>query len=89
MTDHRVTALRLWARGWLLARPAADPSAPRPDTGATDDGGVVAVARIPVPPPVSVPTAGPPAHRSHAAGSPVPRSFARPSALPHPPETPR
>ncbi|SFT36171.1 exosortase/archaeosortase family protein [Geodermatophilus amargosae] len=91
VTDHRVTALRLWARGWLLARPTAGTSSPVPDSAAVDDGAPVAVARIPVPPatPAAGTTPPPPDRRPHAAGSPGPASFARPSTPPHPPETPR
>ncbi|MGY1608204.1 hypothetical protein [Geodermatophilus sp. SYSU D00700] len=87
VTDHRVAALRLWARGWLLARPAAPPSALGGPSA--DDGAPVVVARIPVPP--ATPGRGPappPDGSAHPAGSAAPRSFARPSA-PHPPETPR
>ncbi|MGY1670941.1 hypothetical protein [Geodermatophilus sp. SYSU D00710] len=87
VTDHRVAALRLWARGWLLARPAAPPSALGGPSA--DDVAPVVVARIPVPP--ATPPRGltpPPDGSAHPAGSAAPRSFARPSA-PHPPETPR
>ncbi|MGY1698480.1 hypothetical protein [Geodermatophilus sp. SYSU D00766] len=87
VTDHRVAALRLWARGWLLARPVS--TSPVPEDPPGDDGAVVAVARIPVPPPApSRATAPSPDRPSHAAGPPGPPSFARPSA-PHPPETSR
>ncbi len=94
VTDDRVSALRLWARGWLLARPAAD--APAAGDPAADDGVAVAVARIPVPAP-AVPSPSPAAppeptaarRRPPAAGSRVPHSFARPPARPQTPETPR
>ena len=89
VTDHRVTALRLWARGWLLARPPADSPALAPGEPA-DGPAPVVVARIPVPPPApAAPAALEPGRRSHAAGSSAPRSFARPTDRPHPPETPR
>ncbi|WP_336030208.1 exosortase/archaeosortase family protein [Geodermatophilus sp. FMUSA9-8] len=91
VTDHRVTALRLWARGWLLARPALDGAAADAAPGGPVPGAApVAVARIPVPPPApATAPAGGPGRRSHAAGTQAPRTFARPSDHPHPPETPR
>ncbi len=88
VTDSRVTALRLWARGWLLARPAT--GSPVPGGPVVDEGAAVAVARLPVPPTTPAPATPPPSDRTvHTAGSPGPRSFARPSAPPHPPETSR
>ncbi len=90
VTDHRVAALRLWARGWLLARPRTATRAPHaPDDGtpAAGDDTPVAVARIPVPAATPRPVASSPERHAHA-GPPAVRSFARPSA-PHPPETPR
>jgi carbamoyl-phosphate synthase large subunit len=90
VTDSRVTALRLWARGWLLARPAATarvPAAPTPGAPAAGNDAPVAVARIPVPAATAGPAATAPG-RPAPAGSPAVRSFARPSA-PHPPETSR
>ncbi len=38
VTDHRVTALRLWARGWLLARPVP-PATPDGPVGGDGSGG--------------------------------------------------
>ncbi|MGY1653101.1 exosortase/archaeosortase family protein [Geodermatophilus sp. SYSU D01119] len=92
VTDSRVTALRLWARGWLLARPVPDGTAAGTRTPGGPAAGAepVPVARIPVPPPApATPPAAEPGRRSHAAGSAAPRSFARPPDHPHPPETPR
>jgi carbamoyl-phosphate synthase large subunit len=96
VTDHRVSALRLWARGWLLARPVAAPTLPTlptPDVPPGDVAAPVAVARIPVPPatPAATPaaTTTPAAHRRPGAHSTATRSFARPSTPPSPPETPR
>lgn len=76
VTNHRVAALRLWARGWLLARgPVREPSE---GTGSVQLEGTarlpaVTVTRMAVPPPRS-PTAG-------RGGQPRQRqlSFARPT----------
>ena len=86
VTNHRVTALRLWARGWLLARgPDEEPDGPA-DADADEvhvlDRTVrlpaVTVARMAVPPPPPPPAGG--------SIHPRPRqlSFARPYA-PHTP----
>jgi carbamoyl-phosphate synthase large subunit len=98
VTDHRVSALRLWARGWLLARPVV--RAPRPATSPASDGAAgaddaVAVARIPVPPAPgnpapargAAPADSPPEHRPVRVRSTAPGTFARPSAPLPPPET--
>jgi carbamoyl-phosphate synthase large subunit len=99
VTDHRVSALRLWARGWLLARPVArahrPAASPAPDGVAGEDDDAVAVARIPVPPPpgnppsarAAAPADSPPEHRPVPVRPTVPGTFARPSAPLPPPET--
>jgi exosortase/archaeosortase family protein len=65
VTNDRVAALRLWARGWLLAR-----RTPRPGPADLRDADVVLLtgAQPPVPVPAEVPR-----HR------PLPRTFARPT----------
>ena len=82
VTDARVSALRLWARGWLLARPAVDrEEATR--TAATPQQ-TVPVARIAVPA-AGRPAAPRPAAPPPTAAAPHPATFARP----HDSETPR
>ncbi|MGY1774623.1 hypothetical protein ACI8AV_02080 [Geodermatophilus sp. SYSU D00804] len=83
VTDTRVAALRLWARGWLLARPAVDDGLSSRPVPAQP---TVPVARIAVPP-TGRPAAPPPASPAPAPGpaAPHPASFARP----HDSETPR
>jgi exosortase/archaeosortase family protein len=84
VTNHRVTALRLWARGWLLARgPDEEPDGPPDadsDAGHVLDATVrlpaVTVARMAVPPPPPPPAGGGAHPRSRQL------SFARPYA-PH------
>jgi exosortase/archaeosortase family protein len=86
VTDARVAALRLWARGWLLARPAVDEpvrpgrAAAAPATGLHE---TVPVLRIGVPPAVPSPAARPAS--PPAPAPPHLASFARP----HDSETPR
>ncbi|MGY1802970.1 exosortase/archaeosortase family protein [Blastococcus sp. SYSU D00922] len=64
VTNDRIAALRLWARGWLLGRRTAEPVAPVED----DETDVVAIA------------AGmPPVPAARAPRRPQPRSFARPT----------
>jgi hypothetical protein len=79
VTNQRVAALRLWARGWLLARgPEEDDDEPADAAEpAADDGParIAAVARMAVPPPPPPP---PPAGR-HSRSTPRQLSFARPT----------
>ncbi|GAB3317184.1 hypothetical protein GCM10027451_34830 [Geodermatophilus aquaeductus] len=83
VTDARVSALRLWARGWLLARPAVDrDEAARTGTAPQP---TVPVARIAVPPAVPRSAEPPPAAPSPSTAAPHPATFARP----HDSETPR
>ena len=90
VTNKRVAALRLWARGWLLARgPLVDEDAlPTDDDAPGPDGTVrlpaVPVARIAVPPP-------PPPRPAGRTATPRARqlSFARPTAPPRHEEMPR
>jgi exosortase/archaeosortase family protein len=55
VTNHRVAALRLWARGWLLQHPERDavPESAREHVAAPER------QTVPVPVPVPVPVAGP------------------------------
>jgi exosortase/archaeosortase family protein len=82
VTNDRIAALRLWARGWLFGRRVGAVPA------GTDDDAVRAVERPPVPAPREKPppheTAPPVERRRH------PRSFARPPAggPSHPEDTP-
>ncbi|MGY1744127.1 hypothetical protein [Blastococcus sp. SYSU D00695] len=90
VTNHRVAALRLWARGWLLARGPEHDADGLPDAfteaspPAVDTSGPVAVTRIAVPLPPPPPGAG---RHSRRPGRRL--SFARPPAPPHPEEMPR
>ncbi len=88
ITNHRVAALRLWARGWLLARPAETDAeempAAEPDPFPTGRLPVVRVARIPVPRP-----AAPQPRRAGASADRHVRSFARPSTPTHDQEVSR
>jgi carbamoyl-phosphate synthase large subunit len=70
VTNQRIASLRLWARGWLLARPPAPDAPPAPVTPVAAER-----ARPSLPP---VPT---PADRGRPA-VPRPRSFARPPLVP-------
>jgi carbamoyl-phosphate synthase large subunit len=87
VTNQRIAALRLWARGWLLARgPAHDDGAVVDDDVPDAEGpartSAVPVARMPVPlrpPPATVRSAGP---------RPRQLSFARPTAPPPDEEMP-
>jgi carbamoyl-phosphate synthase large subunit len=70
VTDHRVAALRLWARGWLLQHPerdvvAASAAAPPPAPGPVPEHetGPVPVRRPPLPVPPLPPLARTPASR--------------------------
>ncbi|MGY1774103.1 exosortase/archaeosortase family protein [Blastococcus sp. SYSU D00813] len=87
VTHHRVAALRLWARGWLLARGPEQDDDPV-DTGEdpVPDGTtrIAAVARMAVPPPPPAPPAG-----RHSRPPSRQLSFARPSAPPRDQEMPR
>ncbi|WP_409331123.1 exosortase/archaeosortase family protein [Trujillonella humicola] len=87
VTHQRVAALRLWARGWLLARGPADDDA-LPDAGEdpVPDGTarIAAVARMAVPPPPPPAPAG-----RHSRPPSRQLSFARPSAPPRNQEMPR
>jgi carbamoyl-phosphate synthase large subunit len=74
VTNDRIAALRLWARGWLLARRLPDPVAglrgtPKP-AGEEPDDDTVVLHRIGTRPPVPLPASRP--RRT------APRSFARP-----------
>jgi exosortase/archaeosortase family protein len=78
VTNDRIAAIRLWARGWLLGRRSvtAEPQAGEPerdDRQEEDDTAVIAVGTTP---PVPAPRAAAPASRQ------APRSFARPTSLP-------
>ncbi|WP_369259266.1 exosortase/archaeosortase family protein [Geodermatophilus amargosae] len=92
VTDARVSALRLWARGWLLARPAVDRDLARHPAArrVTAPQQTVPVARIAVPP-AGRPAAPRPAAPPPAAAPPVPAAAPRPAsfARPHDSETPR
>jgi exosortase/archaeosortase family protein len=91
ISNPRVASLRLWARGWLLARRPEDddlfPVDADPDGVLGPEGsgsaGAVTVVRMALPPP-------PPPRSTGRHSRPVRRhlSFARPAA-PHPEETPR
>ncbi|MGY1705906.1 hypothetical protein ACI79C_15175 [Geodermatophilus sp. SYSU D00697] len=84
VTGPRVDALRLWARGWLLARPQAERLAmePVPSTPAT-----LRIPRIAVPvgPPVvpAVPQVPPPLPGRHRDRTDRPVSYAQPSPSRH------
>ncbi|MEX5719432.1 exosortase/archaeosortase family protein [Geodermatophilus maliterrae] len=93
VTGDRVAALRLWARGWLMARgPQHGPPDPAPVSPAGTRR-TVPVCRIAVPPVAAGPPAGsPPAprrRRSDPLAPPHPATFARPPVPPHLPEAPR
>ncbi len=88
ITHHRVAALRLWARGWLLARGPEEDDEPARDAGALHAGAtthIATVARMAVPPPPPPPPPparyNPPPHRQ--------LSFARPTTSPPSEEMPR
>ncbi|MGY1813024.1 exosortase/archaeosortase family protein [Blastococcus sp. SYSU D00820] len=87
VTNHRVAALRLWARGWLLARPPApseaEPAPAEPDPFETAPL-LAGVVRPQVTPVAAGPVAPPaPARRGrHSAPEPQLPSFARPSVGP-------
>lgn len=92
VTNDRVAAVRLWARGWLLSRRSVAAGAPEragADPDDPDDPQTVRLTRSRPP----VPAASSP--RTGAAGPPArtppPLNFARPprDALSHPPEDPR
>jgi exosortase/archaeosortase family protein len=74
VTNDRIAALRLWARGWLLARHLPEPAALMPGTpepaGEEPDDDTVVLHRIGTRPPVPLPASRP--RRT------APRSFARP-----------
>ncbi|HZB19404.1 MAG TPA: exosortase/archaeosortase family protein [Blastococcus sp.] len=84
VTNDRIAAIRLWARGWLFGRRSVngepkdhDPQDPEWDD---DDTAVIAVGTTPpVPEPAPRPVAPPPARRA-------PRSFALPLGSPSHPE---
>jgi exosortase/archaeosortase family protein len=76
VTNDRIAAIRLWARGWLFGRRSVsgEPRDGDPqDRQRDDDTAVIAVGTMPpVPVPVARPVAPPPARRA-------PRSFALPT----------
>ena len=78
ITNDRIAALRLWARGWLLSRRTA-PAVPAPASSAATPAPAPRSA-VPAPPPVPDRVPGP-----------SPRSFARPARTgrPIPSEDPR
>jgi exosortase/archaeosortase family protein len=82
VTNDRIAAVRLWARGWLLSRrqQVAQEAAPAPTPAAAraDDTGTIRAARPPVPVPQPRPAAARP-RRTAAPRTDSPRSFARPS----------
>lgn len=84
VTNDRIAAIRLWARGWLLGRRSVH-GEPRDDDPQDrewddDDTAVIAVGTTPpVPGPAPRPVAPPPARRA-------PRSFALPLGSPSHPE---
>ncbi|SEP25041.1 exosortase/archaeosortase family protein [Trujillonella endophytica] len=90
ITNHRVASLRLWARGWMLARRpdehVDDDVALPEETEAAADGAttrISAVARMAVPP-------RPPPAAGRSGRAPQRQlSFARPTAPPASEETPR
>ncbi|WP_029431102.1 exosortase/archaeosortase family protein [Blastococcus sp. URHD0036] len=89
ITSHRVASLRLWARGWLLARDPQDDDEPATDetdgAGLTDETTrIAAVARMAVPPSPPPPPVG-----RHSRPPQRQLSFARPVHPPHPEEMPR
>ncbi len=94
VTGDRVAALRLWARGWLLARGPQD-GAPGPlPASPAGTHATVPVCRIAVPPAAAGPPAGPPAappqpRPAHLVTPPHPATFARPPLAPDLPEVPR
>jgi exosortase/archaeosortase family protein len=65
VTDHRVAALRLWARGWLLQHPERD-AVPEPVPEAVADDAEPPTERLPR-------TAARPAPIPHVPGGPRPR----------------
>ncbi|SDC43597.1 exosortase/archaeosortase family protein [Geodermatophilus telluris] len=94
VTGDRVAALRLWARGWLMARGPQDAG---PDPLPASPAGThvtVPVCRIAVPLPPARPTTAAtpvPSQRppAHAVPPPRPATFARPPRTPDLPEVPR
>ncbi len=77
VTNHRVVALRLWARGWLMARPAVEQERRPTRTSLAET--TIRVPRIAVPPRTPPPRSPPPPQPERGSG-PHPISFARPPA---------
>ena len=85
VTSHRVTSLRLWARGWMLSRAAPEADGPRELVPAAAPSDLSAPADLTAPltarrrPPRPRPPAGVARRVPAPGGSPhaVPRSFAR------------
>ncbi|WP_158579892.1 archaeosortase/exosortase family protein [Geodermatophilus marinus] len=81
VTGHRIAALRLWARGWLLARSARGPGPVVPAEPVTGALRTLPAPRLAVPggPPAPPPAGdGTPAVGRHRARGDRPASFARP-----------
>ncbi|MGY1739309.1 MULTISPECIES: exosortase/archaeosortase family protein [unclassified Blastococcus] len=92
VTNQRIAALRLWARGWLLARgPEHDVDGPRSDDAgeppAGETTGPFPAARLAVPPPPPPPPSPQAGRHSRPTGRQL--SFARPSAPSPDEELPR
>ena len=92
VTNHRVVALRLWARGWLQARHPVPGPSDLPGAGpARDPLPTVPIARIPVPPRLPIaptPAAATGPDPARAGGSRGPGSFAHPASPPLPSSPP-
>jgi carbamoyl-phosphate synthase large subunit len=80
VTNHRVAALRLWARGWLLQHPEQEcASGARPDGPEPPTQRLWPPADRPVPrPPVPVPPRSRPPARPDDPGRPMPSSLPQP-----------
>jgi exosortase/archaeosortase family protein len=83
VTNDRIAAVRLWARGWLLSRRPGEPT-PAGAAGVSDDTGAIRAAR-PRPPVPATRTAR--ATVAPPAPVPTPVSFARPSRCARPTPT--
>jgi carbamoyl-phosphate synthase large subunit len=76
VTNDRIAAIRLWARGWLLGRRSMAADQESCGSREDDDTTLIAVGATP-PVPVPVPRAAAP-----SPGRRAPRSFARPTSHP-------
>jgi carbamoyl-phosphate synthase large subunit len=83
VTNDRIAALRLWARGWLFGRRSGAGTEGSPEDTSNDDVQVIGAMRPPPPVPARASRIGgtrPPVVPPRSPRPSHPRSFARPSA---------